>query len=109
MIQDGVTSGDFLQGCWLGKRQALNKKGRKSIYLTLTDVSGHTIGVLVAIFERAEAGKKAANTILALQLKVRDFLKSHPDSSLDQIADAVGIVDIENVFNICEHLAANQN
>jgi glucose-6-phosphate isomerase len=126
MVQDGITSGDFLQGSWLGTRQALHEKGRESISITITEVSAFTIGVLIALFERAvgfygslvninayhqpgvEAGKMAANSILALQLKVVDFLKQHPDSTLDQIATAVGFADIENVFKICEHLAANR-
>jgi glucose-6-phosphate isomerase len=124
-VQDGVTSGDFLHGCWLGTRQALHEKWRESISLTLTEVSAFTIGVLIALFERAvgfygslvninayhqpgvEAGKKAANSVLALQLKIVEFLKQNPDSTLDQIAANVGPADIENVFKICEHLAAN--
>src|SRR5208283_15942 len=28
MVQDGVTSGDFLHGFWLGTRQALSENGR---------------------------------------------------------------------------------
>jgi glucose-6-phosphate isomerase len=124
-VQDGVTSGDFLQGFWLGTRQALHEKGRESISITITEVSAFTIGILIALFERAvgfygslvninayhqpgvEAGKKAANAIITLQVKVVDFLKHRPDSTLDQIAAAVGSADIENVFRICEHIAAN--
>jgi glucose-6-phosphate isomerase len=126
MVADGVTSGDFLQGFWLGTRQALHEKGRESISLTITDVSAFSIGVLIALFERAvgfygslvnvnayhqpgvEAGKKAANAIITLQLKVVGFVKDHPDFTLDQIATAIGWEDIEHVFRICEHLAANQ-
>ncbi len=125
MVQDGVTSGDFLQGFWLGTRQALHEKGRESLSLTITDVSAFTIGVLIALFERAvgfysslvninayhqpgvEAGKKAANAVIALQLKIAAFLKEHPDSTLDRIAEGVGSAEIENMFRICEHLAAN--
>ncbi len=125
MVQDGVTPGDFLQGFWLGTRQALHEKGRESISITITDVSAFTIGVLIALFERAvgfyaslvninayhqpgvEAGKKAANAIIALQLKIVAFLKDHPNSTVEQIAATVGSGDIENVFRICEHLAAN--
>jgi len=126
MVADGVTSGDFLQVFWLGTRQALHEKGRESISLTINAVSPFTIGLLIALFERAvgfygslvnvnayhqpgvEAGKKAANVIIALQLKVVDYLKSHPDSQLGQIASAIGQDNIEHLFRICEHLAANQ-
>jgi len=124
-VQDGVTSGDFLQGFWLGTRQALHEKGRESLSLTITDVSPFSIGVLIALFERAvgfygslvninaynqpgvEAGKKAANTVIALQLKIVAFLQHHPDSTVAQIADAVGPDEIETVFRVCEHLAVN--
>ena len=124
-VADGVTPGDYLQGFWLGTRQALHEKGRESISLTITEVSAFTVGVLIALFERAvgyygslvnvnayhqpgvEAGKKAANSVIALQLKVVAFLKSSPGSSVEQIATAVGPQDIEHIFRICEHLAAN--
>jgi glucose-6-phosphate isomerase len=127
MVQDGVTPGDFLQGFWLGTRQALHEKGRESVSLTIMEVSPFTVGLLIALFERAvgfygslvninayhqpgvEAGKKAANAIIAVQLKVVDFLKTHPDSTLDQIARGVGMADIEHIFRICEHLSANRN
>jgi glucose-6-phosphate isomerase len=124
-VQDGVTSGDYLHGFWLGTRQALHEKGRESISLTITEVSPFSIGVLIALFERTvgfygslvninayhqpgvEAGKKAANAVIALQLKIVAFLKDHPNSTVTQIADAVGSDEIENVFRICEHLAVN--
>ena len=124
-VQDGVTSGDFLHGFWLGTRQALHEKGRESISLTITDVSPFSIGVLIALFERAvgfygslvninayhqpgvEAGKKAANAVIALQLKIVAFLRDHPNSTVAQIANAVGSDEIETVFRVCEHLAVN--
>jgi glucose-6-phosphate isomerase len=124
-VQDGVTSGDFLHGFWLGTRQALHEKGRESISLTITDVSEFSVGVLIALFERAvgfygslininayhqpgvEAGKKAANAVIALQLKIVAFLRDHPKSTVAQISDAVCSDEIESVFRICEHLAAN--
>src|SRR5208283_978230 len=87
-VQDGVTSGDYLHGFLLGTRQALYEKGRESVTLTITEVSPFTVGVLIALFERAvgfyaslininayhqpgvEAGKKAAGAVIALQLKI---------------------------------------
>ena len=78
MVEPEVTSGDFLHGFYLGTRQALAEKGRESITITVKDVSPFTIGMLIALFERAvglyaslininayhqpgvEAGKKAA-------------------------------------------------
>ncbi len=124
-VQDGVTSGDYLQGFLLGTRQALHEKGRESLTLTIKEVSPFAIGVLIALFERAvglyaslininayhqpgvEAGKKAATAVIALQQKVVEYLTAHPGSTLSQIAEGIGQPDVETIFKVCEHLAAN--
>lgn len=126
-VEPGVTSGDFLSGFYLGTRSALYEKGRESVTLTVKDVSGFTVGMLIALFERAvglyaslvninayhqpgvEAGKKAAGAIISLQSRVVAALKAQPGASIGvvQIADAAGSDDREAVFKICEHLAAN--
>ncbi|MBI3416612.1 MAG: glucose-6-phosphate isomerase, partial [Verrucomicrobia bacterium] len=127
-VEPNVTSGDYLSGFLLGTREALYENGRQSITLTTGEVSPFTVGVLIALFERAvgfyaslinvnayhqpgvEAGKKAATSVIALQLKVLAYLaekKSHALTSA-QIASGIGAHDgYETVFKICEHLAAN--
>ena len=127
-VEPGVTSGDYLSGFFLGTREALYEKGRQSITLTVREVSPFTVGVLIALFERAvgfyatlvninayhqpgvEAGKKAAGTVISLQGKVLGYLaekKGHALTSA-QIASGIGAHDgFETVFKICEHLAAN--
>jgi glucose-6-phosphate isomerase len=127
-VEPGVTSGDFLSGFFLGTREALYEKGRQSITLSVGEVSAFTVGMLIALFERAvgfyaslvninayhqpgvEAGKKAAGAVIALQGKVIAYLgekKGHPLTSA-QIASGIGAHDgFETVFKICEHLAAN--
>jgi len=127
-VEPGVTSGDYLSGFFLGTREALYEKGRQSITLTVREVSAFTIGVLVALFERAvgfyaslvninayhqpgvEAGKKAAGTVITLQGRLLAYLaekKGHRLTSA-QIASGIGAHDgYETVFKICEHLAAN--
>ena len=52
-VEPGVTSGDFLNGFFLGTREALYEKGRQSITLTVREVSPFTVGLLIALFERA--------------------------------------------------------
>jgi glucose-6-phosphate isomerase len=124
-VQDGVTVGDFLQGFLLGTRQALYEKGRESITLTLTEASPFSVGVLIALFERAvgfygslinvnayhqpgvEAGKHAAGTVISLQQKVVQYLSNNHGATVSQIAAAAAQTDIETIFKICEHLAAN--
>ncbi|MGD1083333.1 MAG: glucose-6-phosphate isomerase [Verrucomicrobiota bacterium] len=125
-VQENVTSGDFLQGFLLGTRQALYENGRESVTVTIKDVSPFSVGVLIALFERAvgfyatlininayhqpgvEAGKKAASAVIALQLRIVAYLKDKQISQTStQIAAGIGSNDIENIFKICEHLSAN--
>src|SRR5688500_8283595 len=85
-VEPGITAGDYLQGFLLGTRDALSEKDRHSITLTVPDVSPRTLGMLIALYERAtgfyaslvninayhqpgvEAGKKAAGAVIALKL-----------------------------------------
>jgi len=127
-VDEKVTTGDYLSGFHLGTRQALYEKDRQSITLTINEVSPFTIGVLIALFERAvgfyanlininayhqpgvEAGKKAAGSVISLQIKILDYLKEKTGHALtcEQIASGIGAHgSFETVFKICEHLAAN--
>ena len=127
-VEPGVTAGDYLAGFLLGTRTALHDSDRESITITIGEVSPFSVGVLIALFERAvgiyaslininayhqpgvEAGKKAATAVIALQAKVLGYLlekKGHALTSA-QIASGIGAhEDFETVFKICEHLAAN--
>lgn len=127
-VEPDVTSGDYLNSFMLGTRQALYDKGRESITLTIKEISPYSIGVLIALYERAvglyaslirvnayhqpgvEAGKKGAEDVLRLQSKVLQYLEKSKDkpSSLIQIAEEIEAEEvIEAIFKICEHLAAN--
>ena len=128
LTKGDATSGDFLHGFMLGTRQALYEKGRESITLTLTEASAYSTGVLIALFERAvglyaslininayhqpgvEAGKKAAGTVIETQTKLlAEMGKNKTPSTVDQLGAAIGETDIEKIFKICEHLAANKD
>jgi glucose-6-phosphate isomerase len=123
-----ATSGDFLEGFLLGTRSALAENNRESITIIVTDTKSNVIGILIALFERAvgfyaslininayhqpgvEAGKKAAGNVLALQRQIIAFLKSNLNQRFTavEIAKAIGQEeDVETVFKISEHLAAN--
>ena len=130
IVQSKVTSGDFLHGFYLGTRQALADKRRQSITITVNDVSAFTVGVLIALFERAvgfyaslininayhqpgvEAGKKAASKVIAIQRKVLEFLSEHakqPFTVTEMAREIKADDEVENVFKICEHLSSNPN
>jgi glucose-6-phosphate isomerase len=127
-VEPGVTSGDYLEGFFLGTREALFEGGRPSITLTIREVSPYTIGVLVALYERAvglyaslvninayhqpgvEAGKKAAAEVLSLQAGIINQLRLNPKRqyTASELGAALKMRDrTEAIFKICEHLAAN--
>lgn len=128
MVEPEVTSGDYLEGFLLGTRQALHENGRESITLTIQSVSPFSVGLLIALFERAvglyaslininayhqpgvEAGKKAAAAVIDLQHRILNYLtekRGHALSS-SQLASGIGAHDeFQTVFKICEHLVAN--
>ena len=126
-LEGEATAGDFLSGFLLGTRRALYENDRESITITIPDVSARSLGILIAIYERAvglyaslvninayhqpgvEAGKKAASAVLALQEKALALLaeKKRP-LGLEEIAEGIGAPDeIETLFKILEHASAN--
>ncbi len=128
-VEDGVTSGDFLSGFLQGTRAALYEADRESVTITVPDVSARTVGALIALFERAvgfyaslvdvnayhqpgvEAGKKAAEDVIALQRKLMASLRDHAGEhrTADEWAASIGEADrAEAIFKILRHLAANK-
>lgn len=129
-VEEGITSGDYLNGFLLGTRQALSENGRESITLTIDAVTPFSVGVLIALFERTvgfyaslininayhqpgvEAGKKAAGTVIDIQKKIAACLAANAGNAQTpaEIAAAIGeSSEIESVFKICQHLAASRN
>jgi len=128
-VEDGFTSGDYLHGFFLGTRQALAEDGRLSVTITIGKVSPFSVGVLIALFERAvgfyaslvninayhqpgvESGKKASAQVLELQRKVVSFLESNRgrEFTASQIAMEIDSdSDVENVLKICNRLCSNK-
>jgi glucose-6-phosphate isomerase len=127
-VEEGITSGDYLLGFLLGTRRALFEKGRGSIMVTLPDLSPRSVGALIALYERAvglyaglihvnaydqpgvEAGKQAAENVLALERRILAALRSQPDRkwSLGELAGHLGAdEETETIFHVLEHLSAN--
>jgi glucose-6-phosphate isomerase len=127
-VEPGITSGDYLQGFYLGTRDALSEKDRTSITITINEVSPRTVGLLIALYERVvglyaslininayhqpgvEAGKKAATGVIALKQKISAALKADPKTAFtaEALASKIGAPEqSELVFKVLEHLAAN--
>jgi len=126
-VGKGTTAGDYLFGFLQGTRQALYENGRESMTITIDAVTPRSVGALIALFERAvglyaelininayhqpgvEAGKKAAAAVIDLQHEVVAGLRSAggPQSAA-AVAEAIGRPeDVETVYKILAHLAAN--
>jgi glucose-6-phosphate isomerase len=127
-VEPDATSGDFLAGFLLGTREALHDNGRPSLTITVPDVSARSVGMLIALYERAvglyaslvnvnayhqpgvEAGKRAAASILELQRALLAALRERGEDggTCEELAEAAGEPDrVETAFMILEHLAAN--
>ncbi|MDD1608601.1 MAG: glucose-6-phosphate isomerase [Methylococcaceae bacterium] len=127
-VEPDATTGDFLSGFMQGTRQALYENERDSITVTINKVDAQTVGALIALYERAvgfygslvhinayhqpgvEAGKKVACTLLVLQRDILAALRAEQQPlSLSLLAEKVGATEqIETVYKIVRHLAANQ-
>jgi glucose-6-phosphate isomerase len=125
-VEPGVTTGDYLLGFYLGTRDALSEKDRHSVTVTVDELNARTLGLMIALYERAvgfyatlvginayhqpgvEAGKKAATGVIALQGKLISALKAAPGKAFtaEAAAQAAG-GDAELAYKILEHLAAN--
>lgn len=127
-VEAGTTSGDFLEGFYLGTREALYEAGRDSLTLTIDRVDAKAIGRLIALFERAvglyanlvninayhqpgvEAGKKAAAGILQLQGRIVECLKANPNQVLTATDIAAKLSEQgqeETIFKCLVHLQQN--
>ena len=125
-VEDGITSGDYLQGSLRGTRSALYEGGRESITVSIPDVNAFNIGALIALYERAvgfyaslvninaydqpgvEAGKKAATRLLQLQKQVREKLTAGAGKTAEEIARSID-ANPEDVFHVLRHLASNDS
>ncbi|HAV12987.1 MAG TPA: glucose-6-phosphate isomerase [Opitutae bacterium] len=127
-VETGTTSGDFLQGFYLGTRDALYENGRQSVSITIKEVTPEAVGQLIALFERAvglyaslvninayhqpgvEAGKKAAAGVLELEQKAIATLKASSGEALtaEAVAAKLGLEsEAELIFKLLLRLAAN--
>ena len=126
--EQGMKSGDYLHGFFLGTRDALLEKGRRSITFTIDQVDAGSVGMLIALYERAvgyyasmiginayhqpgvEAGKKAAAQVLAVRKKVEKWMCSNAQVpiSATKLAKTLHLdAQTDWVYKILESLSVN--
>ncbi len=121
--EDGFTSADYLQGFLRGTRRALHDSGRRSLTISIGEITPRSVGALIALYERAvsfyaslvninayhqpgvEAGKKAAGDFLKLLGEARAALTNEPQSA-EEVAGGLS-ADPEEVYHCLSHLASN--
>ncbi len=125
-VEPGITTGDYLLGFYLGTRDALSEKDRHSVTVTVAELTPRTLGMMIALYERAvgfyaslvginayhqpgvEAGKKAATAVIALQQKLVAALRAAPGKAFTAEAAATAAGGSpELAHKVLEHLAAN--
>lgn len=127
-VEDGTTAGDFLQGFYLGTRDALYENNRQSITITIREVTPESVGQLIALFERAvgfyaslvnvnayhqpgvEAGKKAAAGVLEIETKVIAHLREQAGERLSAATIGQNLAlesQTEIIFKLLNRLVAN--
>ena len=122
-VEPGNSTADFLQGFLRGTRKALHDSGRKSVTISIPEVTPFQLGLLIALFERTvsfyaslvninayhqpgvEAGKKAAGTFLETLNKVRGHVTAYAKTAED-VATEID-ADPEDVYHCLTHLSAN--
>jgi glucose-6-phosphate isomerase len=129
--EPGVTLGDYLNGFFLGTKNALHESGRSSLTITLERLNEYSVGQLIAFFERAvsyyasmigvnaynqpgvEAGKVAAQSIIALQQKIGAVIHRSGPAGIEvsqlmrQVSLAVPNVNINDIKQLLSRLVAN--
>lgn len=129
-VEPGTTSGDYLEGFFLGTREALSTSNRESITITVRELTELSLGALIALFERTvgiyaslidinayhqpgvEAGKKAAAKVIELQRQVFQFLSNNKDRAFSVADIALALnqnEQAETIYKILEHLSANES
>ena len=126
-VETGLTAGDYLSGFLQGTRTALSANGRPNLTVTIDRMDAGALGKLIALYERAvglyatlvginayhqpgvEAGKKAAAEVVSMQARLVETLRGAGGKpmSAEEVARAASVEDVETVYLVLRHLAAN--
>ncbi len=120
---NGENPNDFLSGFLQGTREALSQGGKQSLTITMKRINEHSLGCLIALFERAvglygelinvnayhqpgvEAGKLAAKDILVLQSSIEELISHDKYFSIEDIRISTNTKSSETIYWIMRHLS----
>ncbi len=119
------TSGDYLNAFMLGVKKTLEEFGRRTMVVTIPEVTAYHIGQLIALYERVvgiyalfvgvnayhqpavEAGKRAANHMIKVKnALLQEITRRGGRRTAYHLSAAVG-ESADDVFRLLVHMAAN--
>ena len=119
------TSGDYLNAFMLGVKKTLEEFGRRTMVVSIAEVTAYHIGQLIALYERVvglyalfigvnayhqpavEAGKRAANHMIEVKnALLREITQRGGRRTAYHLSAVVG-EPAEDVFRLLVHMAAN--
>ncbi len=116
IVGEESTSGDYLEAFLLGTGRALAAQRKDAITITIPQIDGYHIGVLLALFERTvgyyadltdinayhqpavEMGKKSAGLMIELKNQLVDFLEARRGCSYTA-PELAGLLQKENALS----------
>lgn len=128
ILAENSTSGDYLQAFLIGTRDALSQRGKESITITIKEVNAYSLGVLIALYERAvsiyaslvkinayhqpavEMGKKVAGETIQIKNELLQILHDHSGMwfTVEELGEHLSIPRSEEIlFKILLHLREN--
>ena len=127
-VGEGSTSGDYLNAFMLGTKKALESHGKRTMIITVPEVSAYYVGALIALFERTvgiyanlininaydqpavEFGKKAAGGLIELKNSAKAALVNEAGKyfTAAQLAEKLGAEE-QDMFRLMLHLSANDS
>ena len=127
LVDGSNSSGDYLFGFLKGTESALAESDRRSLTITIEELSPRSVGALIALYERAvgyyaslvninayhqpgvEAGKKAAGKVLELKNDILALLERNKTFlNITEICDGLGLHGQERlVYHTLRHHLVN--
>ena len=122
-MHNGLSMGDYLHNFMAGLTNALVTKGRSVITITLESLNARSLGMIIALYERAvafyaelininafhqpgvQAYKKASNEINDLNLVLQEFIagnkgfRGSSNDFADKIKSLERIPDVEGILS----------
>ncbi len=122
---DDSSPSEYLSGFYQGTRLALSQNKRQNLSITIKQLDLHSLGALIALFERAvglyaelvdinaydqpgvEAGKIAASDIINVQLQIQRSLSTGIEYTINELHSKIKNSTPESIYIILRSMAVD--